>query len=445
MANTRVSIIRNWYGKIPSDKHGKPIPKNLWPKRRKHSWEVRWYGSDGKRYSKSFKTRKEANEHAKIIQAKVDKGKADKARKITLSEFSMEHNKVMVGQVAHSTLKDQMRALRFFADHLGHDMPLDRIKPRYAESFISYRLASGRTAGTVNKDIRTLKAIFNLAIEPRGYLAEGANPFLKIKQRKLASPPVKYVPIEDFQKVFMEAKTLWWKSLLVLAYTSGGRRDELLNLTWVDIDFENQCVRFVPKRASEFILEWEPKDHECRTIPIPPETIQLLADLQAEADEKSPYVFINSKRLAHILDRRAKGNWEPDNELINNLLMDLNAMSQHAGVKEFTLHDLRRSCITNWAQKLPIQTVQQLAGHSNMETTRKYYRPYQMSRVMDEYFPRRGFCGLVKMGKVRPCVVYSGTIFNHPPDGTILLRRLYNTRNTTKSFLRLLRKKLLSI
>jgi integrase len=46
---------------------------------------------------------------------------------------------------------------------------------------------------------------------------------------------------------------------------------------------------------------------------------------------------------------------------------------------EFTLHDLRRSCITNWAKVLPMQVVQKLAGHSNMETTRKYYLSVQNS------------------------------------------------------------------
>ena len=54
------------------------------------------------------------------------------------------------------------------------------------------------------------------------------------------------------------------------------------------------------------------------------------------------------------------------------------------------IHDLRRSAITNWAQHLPIQVVQQLAGHSNITTTRKYYlavRPEDMdsaNRITNE-------------------------------------------------------------
>jgi len=152
---------------------------------------------------------------------------------------------------------------------------------------------------------------------------------------------------------------------------SGGRRDELLNLTWSDIDFEIQTVRFVPKRSSEVILAWEPKDHQIREVPIPSETLQLLVNLQLETEEASPYVFISKARLLHILKRRSQGNWEPDSEIINNLIRDLKVTCRHAGANPFTVHDLRRSCITNWSKKLPIQTVQQLAGHPSIETTRK--------------------------------------------------------------------------
>jgi len=44
-----------------------------------------------------------------------------------------------------------------------------------------------------------------------------------------------------------------------------------------------------------------------------------------------------------------------------------------SGIADCTLHDLRRSAITNWAQQLPIQVVQQLAGHSNITATIEYY------------------------------------------------------------------------
>lgn len=379
MAHMKVSINRNYYGRVPLDKNGKPIPRNLWPKRRKCSWEVRWYSSEGKRYSKSFKNRKEAYEYTKKVQEKVDKGRADKPQEITIEKFIKEHKKVMAGQVAYATLKDHLRALSLFADHIGRRTQLRCISPREAEFFVASRLASGLSVGSVNKDIRTLKGIFNLAIEPRGYLAEGTNPFAKIKQRTVAAKPPKYVSTEEFNKVFKASKNLWWKAFLTLAYTSAGRRDELLNLTWSDIDFENQNVSFLPKQASEFILAWEPKDHESRVIPIPPETVQLLANLQAESDEDSPYVFIKTNRLKHILRRRSEGTWQPDNEIVNNLTRSLEVICRKADVEFFTPHDLRRSCITNWAKKLPIQIVQQLAGHSNMTTTQKYYLSVQKS------------------------------------------------------------------
>jgi len=355
------------------------IPRSLWPKRRKCSWEVRWYGSEGIRYSKSFKSRKEANQYAIQRQRKVDKGKRDRPKKTTLVQFINEHKRVMEGRIAHTTLKHQVRMLNMLAKHVGSNCALSRISPRDAESFIASRVKLGRAVATVNKDLRTLKGVFNLAIEPRGYLEEGCNPFASIRPRKFTSKPPNYVPLENFQRMFSKTPTLWWKTLLALAYTSGGRRDELLNLTWSDIDFETQTVRFVPKRSSEMILAWEPKDHQIREVPIPSETLQLLVNLQLETEETSPYVFISKSRLLHILERRSQGNWEPDSDIINNLIRDLKVMCRQAAVNPFTFHDLRRSCITNWSKKLPIQAVQHLAGHSSMETTRRYYLSVQES------------------------------------------------------------------
>jgi len=122
-----------------------------------------------------------------------------------------------------------------------------------------------------------------------------------------------------------------------------------------------------------YTIEWEPKDHEKRVVPMADETAQLLANLQAQAKEGFPYIFISPKRLEKIRERQKIENWTSRSEVINNLRKNFNTIRCRAGIAKCTLHDLRRSAITNWASQLPIQVVQQLAGHSDITTTRKYY------------------------------------------------------------------------
>ena len=373
MATEKVGIYRKYHGPIPTDRNGKPLPKDEWPRKRAFRWAVRWFGSEGKRYSKSFKTRREAERYAESRQSDVRNAKADPPPEIRFENFVSEHEKVMRGQVASATLYDQMRALRMFMAHIGKNLRLMEITPRQAESFIAVRLASKVRISTVNKDIRTLRRVFNLAIQPRGYLPVGRNPFATIKQRKISLKPVRYVSSEELHTFLSSLSSIWWKALVTLAYTSAGRRDELLNLTWADIDFDKQNVSFSPTEDSESLLAWEPKDHEARVVPIPGQVVQLLADMQSRANEMSPYVFISENRLGHILSRRRKGTWKPNLDLVNNIIRDMRIMYRRICVENFTLHDLRRSCITNWAQVLPVHVVQKLAGHSDIKTTQLYY------------------------------------------------------------------------
>ncbi len=372
MAIEKVGVYRKWLEPVPKKK-GKPIPKSEWPKRRRYCWIVRWYGTNGKKYGKLFKTRKEAEKNALDLQNRVNLGRADKPQNITLQEFRLEHEQVMRDQVAYTTLYDQLRALRFFENFIGGSVLLSKIKPRHAEAFIAHRLSTVPSVSTVNKDIRTLRSIFNLAIEPRGYLREGQNPFAKIKERKTTENEIRYVEIEEYLALMDKAKNLWWRGLLSDAYGSGLRHNEILNLTWKNIDFENQLITVVAKKASKNLLEWDPKSRRNRVVPMSDESAQLLADLQLKAKESFPYIFISLQRLKRIRERQRIGTWNPRSQIINNLDRDFRVLRCKAGVDECVIHDLRRSAITNWAKKLPIQVVQQLAGHADISTTRKYY------------------------------------------------------------------------
>ena len=59
--------------------------------------------------------------------------------------------------------------------------------------------------------------------------------------------------------------------------------------------------------------------------------------------------------------------------LVNNVLRKFQTRCRRAGVEQYTLHDLRRSCITNWASALPIHVTKELAGHSDIRTTEEFY------------------------------------------------------------------------
>ena len=148
---------------------------------------------------------------------------------------------------------------------------------------------------------------------------------------------------------------------------------------WTDVDFENNRIRIVRKDADGDLHDWEPKDHEGRVIPIPLDVIQKLADLQVSSSEGCPYVFIPPLRWKHIRQARRSGKWTDDQALLNNLHRRFRTIRRRAKIRSCTLHDLRRSCITNWAGGLPIHVVQKLAGHADIRTTRKYYLAVQES------------------------------------------------------------------
>ena len=54
MAIEKVGVSRKYHGPVPIDESGNPLPRSEWPRRRTFRWAVRWFGSDGKRYSRTF-------------------------------------------------------------------------------------------------------------------------------------------------------------------------------------------------------------------------------------------------------------------------------------------------------------------------------------------------------------------------------------------------------
>ena len=158
MATERVGVYRKYYGPIPKDKSGRPLPKSEWPKKRPHSWAVRWFGSDGKRYSRSFKSRREADQFGESTQAAMRVGKGDEPQSVTLSKFA-EMYLDLRGDLAPSTKTEYERTLRLLREFLGHDQIVSKVSSLDARRFLTWfrgRKHRGRNPApaTVNKVLR---------------------------------------------------------------------------------------------------------------------------------------------------------------------------------------------------------------------------------------------------------------------------------------------------
>ena len=68
--------------------------------------------------------------------------------------------------------------------------------------------------------------------------------------------------------------------------------------------------------------------------------------------------------------------------MLTNFLRQYHTRCHWAGVPEDDFHALRKTCITNWLEDgVPPHEVQQLAGHSSIETTMKYYAKVDRSAI----------------------------------------------------------------
>ena len=143
-------------------------------------------------------------------------------------------------------------------------------------------------------------------------------------------------------------------ALISLMYSGGMRRTELVSM---DLEHYNQ-------ETGE--LKVLGKGNKERMLYITNGAADALEDWLAIRGEEPGALFNPVTRTGKIQARRMT------TQAIYNLLCKC---AEVAGIKRFSPHDLRRSFISELLDRgADISTVQQLAGHSNIQTTAKYDR-----------------------------------------------------------------------
>jgi len=199
---------------------------------------------------------------------------------------------------------------------------------------------------SINNQLSFLSKCLKTAIEWK-YME--TLPIIKL----LKVPPQKYdylTPEES--KLLVSTATGYWHEMILLGLQAGLRFGEIIGLKWENVNLE-ECLLKVTQTIVRGI-ETSPKNNKIRTIPLTQDVKQMF-----EAKSKiGKYIFERD-----------------DNKILQSYycLRNLHRICKQAGMRNVGWHTLRHTFATRLAErKVPINSVQQLLGHSDIKTTMRY-------------------------------------------------------------------------
>ena len=240
-----------------------------------------------------------------------------------------------------------------------------------AEDFQEYLFSEGLAPGAVMSYIKKVRPVFNWAWF-KGY--RQGDPFKSLKLPKVPQKEIRVYTNAELYGMLASANLLW-QARIIAAASAGLRKSEVLNLTVKDIDFEKGIIRVQAKKETAHTWSWSPKNYEVRRLPLTENLNRLLVKIVNELPPGQPYLMLTAKRYWWLQCLRSKGEMpERCRNTPDENFRPFRKILQRANISDGCFHDLRKTAITNWLlSSLAPQEVQKLAGHSDIETTLKYY------------------------------------------------------------------------
>jgi len=248
------------------------------------------------------------------------------------------------GYRSYKTERSRVNQLKSFFK----DTPVNKITPSLIEDYRAHRLScdsyrgSKVGPGTVNRELSTLGRMFSRLVDDEKL---ERSPVKKVKKQKEAEPRNRILAKDEFGKLLAVADD-YLKPILMVAYGTGMRKQEILKLKRDRVDLKTGFIRLKPE---------DTKTREGRNIPLDKNLIQTLRTVMLKGSKDHNYVFTrNGKPIADI--RKAF----------------ISACTE-AKIEGFVFHDFRHTWITNKRREgHDYFKIMAASGHRTMEVFKRY-------------------------------------------------------------------------
>jgi integrase len=281
--------------------------------------------------------------------------------KMTVGDYLLGWAESHKSMVKHSTYRSYKSSINNKINPRIGKLIAANLTTKAIENLYSDLVANQIGGGTLNLVHRTLSCAFGDAVR-LGDLPR--NPVLNARKPNIKSVPTKPIPREHWEKIYREAmKNPFTHARIDIGVLSGLRPGEVLGLKWEDIDFDNKTLtieRQVQRGATGKLEFQSVKQNQIRTV---------------ESTETQMNILLTHKRYQAL----NKAKWTSDENLVfpNSIggkldekkdRAEFKKLLKAAGVPDYQLYQLRKTCFTNMAQQTDVKTLQTFSGHSQVST-----------------------------------------------------------------------------
>jgi integrase len=297
--------------------------------------------------SATFPTWQAARQWATITEGTLRTQHVEPTREAlyhTLGELLERYRRQVLPRKGPGTQAHQGPQLAWWSTQLGR-LRLDQVTPARLAA-CKERLAETRAPATVNRYLAALSHALNTAVVEWGWLE--ASPLQRVRRLREPRGWVRCLTDEERPRLLAACQASHNQCLypvVLLALSTGARKQETLRLTWRDIDL----------RRAQLTLP-HTKNGEPRTLPLAGRALQTVQALAKVRRIDTPLLF-----------PRADGRAPLD------LRYAFHQALREAGIADFRFHDLRHSAASYLAmQGASLVEIAEVLGHKTLQMVKRY-------------------------------------------------------------------------